>query len=204
MKINFYKLSLIIAFIGLFFTGCSEDNTPLDDNNGEGGTETPIDYTATTDVKTVVLENEAISGTDKSGFNTKRNKIIYEDFNCCYDLLYSTFCGIVIAPYQRANGKWKCNMNMYGHTMYAMTGYLSDIKLMSVGKVDGISNITTKDIQAQGSYSDCSVEVQPQYGYAGYFLTEDGEKKFIRIWVKDYYLDTQGMLYSVTVEYQLY
>ena len=95
-------------------------------------------------------------------------------------------------------------MNMYGHTMYAMTGYLSDIKLMSVGKVDGISNITTKDIQAQGSYSDCSVEVQPQYGYAGYFLTEDGEKKFIRIWVKDYYLDTQGMLYSVTVEYQLY
>lgn len=204
MKINFYKLSLIIAFVGLFFAGCSEENTPLDDNNGEGGTETPIDYTATTGVKTVVLEYESISGTDKSGFYTKRHKIIYEDFNCCYDLLYSNLHGIVIAPYHRANGGWKCNMNMYGYTMYAVSGWLSDVKLMSVGKVDGISNITTKDIQVQGNYSYCSAEVQPQYGYAGYFLTEDGEKKFIRIWVKDYELNSQGMLYSVTVEYQLY
>lgn len=203
MKINFYKLSLIIAFVGLFLAGCSEENTPLDDNSGEGGTETPVDYTATTNVKTVVLENEAISGTSAK-FKTKRNKIIYEDFNCSYDLLYSNFCGIVIAPYYRARGEWYCSMGLHGSTMYAMTGRLSDVKLMSVGKVDGISNITTKDIQTEGEYSDCSAEVQPQHGYAGYFLTEDGEKKFIRLWVKDYELNSQGTLSSVTVEYQLY
>lgn len=204
MKINFYKLSLIIAFVGLFLAGCSEENTPLDDNSGEGGTETPVDYTATTNVKTVVLENEAILGANTSGFYTKRHKIIYADFNCSYDLLYSTLHGIVIAPYHRANGGWKCNMDLYGNTVYSETGWLSDVKLMSVGKVDGISNITTKDIQVQGSLSYCSAEVQPQYGYAGYFFTEDGEKKFIRLWVKDYELDSQGTLSSVTVEYQLY
>ena len=203
-----YCLSCMIIFISLFLTACNEDTTPIDDNNGKediGGIE---DYTATTDVKTVELRGEWITGSTSKGFQTKRNKIIYEDFNCSYDLLYTSEQGIVIAPYERNAGYWKCCMNgtevMYTyHTM--TTKKKCYVHLITVGKVNNLSEITTKDIQLseQGRFR-CSIEIQPQYGYAGYFLTEDKEKKFIRLWLKDYELSEIGSVAAVTVQYQLY
>lgn len=198
-----YRLILVIFFVGLSFISCDEDNAPFN-GNGKENASLIDDYTATTEVKTVVLKYEPIL-TDNNGFKTERNKIIYEDFNCSYDLLYSLKYGIVIAPYERVEGYWDCFLSSNSRGMYILDYYKCFSHLISIGKVHDISKITTKDIlPTLDGYYYCSVEVQPNYGYAGYFLTEDGEKKFIRLWLENYELDEDGRLVAVTVQYQLY
>lgn len=76
---------------------------------------------------------------------------------------------------------------------------------MSVGKVNGLSDITKKTITPE-SYGSMYLfpEIQPYYGYAAMFGTEAGEIKYLRIYIKDYKLYESGTLKNITVQYQLY
>lgn len=192
-----------MTFMTTVFIACSDKDSPPEGSNNNYGTEVTGDYTATTSVKTVTLEHEVISSS--SNYYTSRSKIIYEDFNCSYDLLYSKNFGIIITPYERLQGIWKCMMSLDKGMQLYSKGSKCYIILQSIGKINNLSDITLKNIAVEpGSRSHCNAEIQPQFGYAGYFLTENGEKKYIRLHVKDYELNNTGALISITVEYQLY
>ena len=60
------------------------------------------------------------------------------------------------------------------------------------------------DIPYNCRYAFCSDEIQPNHGFAILFTTGDGEKKYMRVYIKDYSLDSSGSLASVTIQYQLY
>lgn len=167
------------------------------------------DYTATPSVKEVTMESWFYPGGSPSyqSIIWQGNEgvvKIYEAFNNKYALwLYSG--RIHLIHYTRQNGSW------------ASTLPLNDFAgLISVGKCDNINEIVSKDIPEsagenrplQNKLNDyfiaASAEVNPNYGYAAYFKTDDGEKLYLRIYIKSYTLDDTGALNSITIQYQLY
>lgn len=191
MKKNLWSILLAILTISasaIAFTACSDDDDDNDTGGNNGGTNTEIkgDYIATTNVKTVTLK-------ELHDF-THGNVTIYEDFNYKYDLaLYNG--KMELAAYKRENGAWRHNVysNAHGYRYY-------DINIKDCGKISSISDVTEK-VEIQ--YSTICPAAQPGHGYAACFFTEN-ETKYLRLYISNYKLDSDGALESIIVQYQLY
>lgn len=196
-KLKTMKLANIIyPVFSIMFSLClfSCNNDDDDYNGGGGNSENRNDYTVTESVKTANLIE---------GYNRKKyDIIIYEDFNYRYSLLM-TNGRICLKPEYRYNG--------YFTSKYDDSGTESGIH--DTGKVNNLQSITEKEKinddweRPYPSYSLAGYQysdVQPGHGYSVYFTTDEGEMKFVRIYIKDYTLDESGILIFITIQYQLY
>lgn len=183
--------------MSLCLVSCGDD----DDENVNNGDNTEFrgDYTVTTSVKTLTLTIE------KGGIGSKSDdeRAIYEDFNNLYTLALSG--GNICFPhYVRSGGYWSTTASYGDKDKYH--------GIKDVGKVGSLSNVDSKE--KVNDYTNSSFNysrpwynysiVQPNHGYAAYFTTENDEIKYMRIFVKDYKLDDEGGLVSITIQYQLY
>ena len=195
MKIKnlLFLVPMLIMSLCLFSCGDDDDNDL--NNGGSNGDNTEIkgDYIATTSVKTATLISSEVYGNPVTGIR------IYEDFNNLYTLVLSGG-NICFAHYPRYNGDW--------NNKYAIKGK-NGIK--DIGKVTSLQDVEIKNKEKENDnyYKDyygghCYSQVQPSHGYAAYFTTENDEIKYMRIFVKDYKLDDEGSLASITIQYQLY
>lgn len=194
MKIKnlLFLVPMLIMSLCLFSCGDDDDE---DVNNGGSGDNTEIkgDYTATTSVKTATLISSEVYGNPVTGIR------IYEDFNNLYTLVLSGG-NICFVHYTRHNGEWK------QYTIKGKNG------IKDIGKVTSLQDVDIKNKEKENDnyYNSnyygvyCYSQVQPSHGYTAYFTTENDEIKYMRIFVKDYKLDDEGSLASITIQYQLY
>ena len=182
-----YPVFSIMFSLCLF--SCSNDD---DDYNGGGGnSENRNDYTVTESVKSAKLEDD----------NKGESIIIYEDFNYRYSLLMIDG-SICMKPEYRYNGYFTPKGDPSG----------TESGIHDTGKVNNLQGVTEKEKindnwegrQSFPKYKCQYSDVQPGHGYSAYFTTDEGEMKFVRIYIKDYTLDESGTLTSITIQYQLY
>lgn len=194
----------VMAMIGLTSCEPNEDSLPL-------GPE--IDYTATIAIKEATLEHEARMFNDIWNYwKTKSVVTIYEDYNYKYKLALGQG-DLLLLMYTRSKGVWsepgRFEVLETADTTYTFP-YLEQLE-----KVRTISDITEHpgcycDIEQDNIYDwieyipHYKAEIQPRHGYRGYFATEDGELKYIRLHITDYTLNKDGALETATVKYQLY
>lgn len=193
---NIFSIFIIMMSICLF--SCSKNEGSNGGGNGDG-TEVENDYTATADIKTVTLATQP----NREDVNGENEIIIYEDYNNRYSLLLA-YGEICLRPDDRENG--------YFSSRYDYNGEKSGIH--DSGKVSSLQDIVTKEKTNDGifgssyQYEDaiyCQLStVQPNHGYSVYFTTENDELMFVRIYIKDYTLNTSSTLTSITIQYQLY
>lgn len=193
---TFFSIFIIMMSICLF--SCSKN----DDGNGGGngdGTEVKNGYTATADIKTVTL----VTQSNREDVNGENEIIIYEDYNNRYSLLLA-YGKICLRPEYRENGHFRYRNDYNGEKS----------GIHDSGKVSSLQDIMTKEKTNDGwtAYSSqylganyCQHStVQPNHGYSAYFTTENDELMFVRIYIKDYTLNTDSDLTSITIQYQLY
>lgn len=195
MKIKNLLFLVPMLVMSLCLVSCGDDDDDDLNNGNSNGDNTEIkgDYTATTSIKTATLTSSEVYGNPVTGIR------IYEDFNNLYTLVLSGG-NICFAHYPRYNGEW--------NNKYATQGK-NGIK--DIGKVTSLQDVDIKNNEKENDnyYSDyygghCYSQVQPSHGYAAYLMTENDEVKYIRIFLKDYKLDDEGSLASITIQYQLY
>lgn len=195
---DFFKIFFIAFLACVALTACGGDDDEPDDPNKGNGTEQTGNYIATTQVKTAEVGYE----TGKDG----NIRTIYEDYNIKYELRIGNG-QLLLLGYFRINGSWEKRYDYYQNAYGDNFKYSvhSGYAIMSVGKVNGLSDITKKTITPEyfGSMY-LFPEIQPYYGYAATFQTEAGETKYLRIYIKDYKLHESGTLKNITVQYQLY
>lgn len=187
MKTKNYLWSLLtimmVAMLSVSMISCGgDDDDDFTPNSGGGSSTNTGDYIATTQVKTMKVKDTG------ANFGWP---IIYEDYNKKYELGCSEG-RCETRPYIRKDGGWKLN---------ATYNSFAGVGIESVGKVSGLSQITTYCMLTSTSNFP---DIQPNCGYAVQFETESGEWKHLRIYVKDYTLDSKGSLETVTYQYQLY
>lgn len=195
MKIKNLLFLVPMLVMSLFLVSCGDDDDNDLNNGGSNGDNTEIkgDYTATTSIKTATLTSSGVYGNPVTGIR------IYEDFNNLYTLVLSGG-NICFVHYPRHNGEWK---NQY--TIKGKNG------IKDIGKVTSLQDVDIKNKEKENDnyYSHyygghCYSQVQPSHSYTAYFTTENDEIKYMRIFVKDYKLDDEGSLASITIQYQLY
>ncbi len=196
---DLFKIFFIAFLACVALTACGGDDDEPDDPNKGNGTEQTGNYIATTQVKTAEVGNSV----GKDG----NIRTIYEDYNIKYELRIGNG-QLLLLGYTRINGSWE-KLYYYYHNAYGEDFKYSDhsgYAIMSVGKVNGLSDITKKTIIPESYVSNQYLfpEIQPYYGYAAMFGTEAGEIKYLRIYIKDYKLYENGSLKNITVQYQLY
>lgn len=193
---TFFSIFIIMMSICLF--SCSKNEGSNGGGNGDG-TEVKNGYTATADIKTVTLATQP----NREDVNGENEIIIYEDYNNRYSLLLA-YGKICLRPEYRENG--------YFRHWYDYKGEKSGIH--DLGKVSSLQDIMTKEKTNDGIFDSNSEyisanycqhsTVQPNHGYSAYFTTENDELMFVRIYIKDYTLNTDSDLTSITIQYQLY
>lgn len=201
MKTKNYLWSLLtimmVVMLSVSMISCGgDDDDDFTPNSGGGGSTNTGDYIATTQVKTVKIKNSKYAYSNGNSSSVPDSRIIYEDYNKKYEI--GCYLGTVaIFPYVREYSRWSYEFFNY-RNIYEEG---KNVGIESVGKVSGLSQITTY-CNKEETYS--YPKLQPNYGYAAQFMTENGEWKHLRIYVKDYTLDSQGSLETVTYQYQLY
>lgn len=202
MKIKNLLFLVPMLVMSLFLVSCGDDDDNDLNNGGSNGDNTEIkgDYIATTSVKTLTL---VYSG--PIGERGESEKTIYEDYNNLYSLALSQ--GNICFPhYVRSRGNWSTTASYGDNDKYH--------GIKDVGKVSSLSEVNSKEkandytkywnpYAGPGPWYNLSI-VQPNHGYTAYFTTENDEIKYMRIFVKDYKLDDEGSLASITIQYQLY
>ena len=171
----------------------ADNNTVINNGNGyDNTTEIPTDYTATYSVKT-------------GKFGNAESVVFYQDYNNKYEIriLNGDIC---LTHSVRFQG------NLYNHDYYNSTivsAHSKDCGIKDYGKISKISDITSKNVyggegQKSTEYLNFCSNFQPNHGYITMFTTEEGEKKYMRIYAESYTLYSYGSLESVTIQYQLY
>ena len=205
MSIKKKWMVLAIVLVGLCTVSCGDG----DDNQD---TEKSIDYIVTTVVKTAVLKEE-INYSFSYRYNLQPTEAItiYQDFNYKYSLgKKDGYLFLYVS--QRENGAWRTYPDSGGYgTSYIISindGFATET--FSVGKVSNINAIEVK-INPKEAGSDSthpivgrSMVINPSYGYAMGFTTEDGIIKYLRVFIKYFELESNGALGDVTIQYQLY
>lgn len=194
----FYPVFAVMFSLCLFSCSDDDDDNGGNNDNNDDNTEVKNDYTATASVKTVTLRRGPEYEDDIKGENSI---VIYEDYNMRYSLLLADG-NICIAPHSRLNGYFTSQNDRYGN----FSG------IHDLGQITSLQDITAKEKTSdnwngsnygRGRHSHYST-VQPNHGYSAYFTTENDELKFVRIYIKDYTLNTSSTLTSITIQYQLY
>ena len=196
---------MMVAMLSVGFASCGGENdddmtkTPnLNENTNSN--EDVNDYTATTTVKTVTLKNGYQNASTTLLVN---DIIIYADFNYKYSLLMKSG-KLHLSVYQRENGSWHGYIDGKG-LGYVYNGQSQNLtKTMTVGKVDNINSIKEKVSEGYSYPSGEPQTIQPNYGYAMAYTTEDKITKYLRVYINEYSLDSNGALNTITIQYQLY
>lgn len=197
---NWWKTVFIMCMMAMAIIACGDDNDdPKDDGNNGNGTEQKGDYTATTSVKEAKIGSMLYNCNygSEGHYKIERGPVVYEDFNHLYQIALNQG-NIILLHYVRENGWWNPVVNSNNYTDKTQKSLLLD-----KGKVVNIQAISVKAIYESGNWTN-SLQAQPNHGYAAFFTTEDGEIKYLRIYIKDYTLDNAGSLSDITVQYQLY
>lgn len=179
----------------------TEDDNGNDDNNEKGNTndKEKTDYTATNSVKKAVLRMAS-----NATISNEEGLVFYQDYHNRYCLfLYE---GKILVKHEKRDGSGWTDYDKYASGIY-------ECGLADIGKVTKIIDILSKDVEGRdGIHQDYqsyyymlySSVFEPNHGYIVMFTTENGEQKYMRIFAKDYSLDNNSWLETVTVEYQLY
>lgn len=165
-------------------------------NNDSTDTEVVSDWTATTEVKTKTVEMDALP------------HIIYQDFTFRYDFAFTS--GPILAPCKRSGNEF--SKKEWYSAVFSVESKYEKAGVVSLGPVNGLSSITSKDTNVQGQkchwgdgyLSYYGENFVPHSGYYMYYLKESGDLAFVRLYVSDYTLDSEGTVTSVTIQYQLY
>lgn len=193
-----------VAMVGFTFTACDEE---------EQYPAPETDYTASIAIKEATLKHEAnIIDYYPERWHTRSNVVIYEDYNYKYTLALGRG-ELLILMHTRTAGRWG-DAGQYEVLETPDTCYVFPY-LERLDKVRSVSDITEHpecycDTKIDSQYSwveyipHYTAGVLPKSGYRGYFATEDGELKYIRLHITDYTLDEEGTLATATVKYQLY
>lgn len=181
----------IVADIEYHKDATDNNNNP---NNNDNPNTITTDYTATNSVKTVKL----------SDIQSGNIIIFYQDYNHRYRLALGSG-RIFIIHYIRRYGNWEES----GYNL--VSEHRRECGIRDIGKIGNISDIISKElddadmVESGSYYLRAKSTFQPNHGYAVMFTTEEGEKKYMRIYAKDYTLEGgSGSLESVTIDYQLY
>lgn len=179
-------LIYLLLLLPLAIASCGGDDKDEPQNTNEGNNGI-TDVSATTSIKTAI-----ISVIEKIKF--------YEDYNYQYKL-FLVSGNIHVLHSIRLNGEWISKES-------TING-LNHFGIKDVGKVNGISEITSKDVIMGEGITDHNIcylaaTFQPNHGYVIKFTTEGGETKYLRIFTTNYTTDSNGALKTVTVQYQLF
>ena len=204
---KFLSICALATMAMMGFTSCEpdeEDTLPVDPN---------ADYTASIVIKEATLEHEARMYNDVWNYwKTTSEVTIYEDYNYKYKLALGQG-DLLLLMYTRSKGVWgepgRFEVLETADTTYTFP-YLEQLE-----KVRTITDITEHpgcycDFEQDNIYDwieyipHYNAEMQPKHGYRGYFATEDGVLKYIRLHITDYTLGKEGALETATVKYQLY
>ena len=94
-----------------------------------------------------------------------------------------------------------------GDYTLSILGHEEECGLKDMGKIANISDVASKNVHGGDNGSDYNrywLKFQPSHGYAVMFTTENGEQKYLRVYAKDYYLENNSFIESITIQYQLY
>lgn len=222
MNIKKYWMVLAIAIIGLSTISCggddndnefSTDNKETSTDNKETGTNTESTaYLATEQVKTITLkpisEAEFNSDAVSSG-----EYLVYKDYYYKYTLcLKGTY--LYINSYTNGGSGW---VHYYSSNYVGTWTNISGI--YDVGDVTDITKIAKRELyyddclRSYGPYGnsygsqkyDRGTTFKPGHGYGiGFFTEADKEIKQMRAFPTKYTLNSNDVLTSVTIEYQLF
>ena len=181
---KFLIFFLMLLPLAIASCGGDDKDEPQNTNEGNNGT---TDVSATTSVKTAII-SQMMSIT------------FYEDYNYQYKF-FLVNGNIHVLHSIRLNGEWISKES-------AIHG-LNHFGIKDVGKVNGLSEITSKDIIMGEGITDNGIcflaaTFQPNHGYVIKFTTEGGETKYLRIFTTNYTTGSNGALATVTVQYQLF
>ena len=196
MNIKEIWIMLIIALVSICTVSCGgdDDDDDLSQKSINNGSTTEIltDYTATASVKTATIKRNAYIG----------DYAFFEDYNNRYSIVI-VGGRFIVSHEVRFDGRFTDSYTPI------VSSHARECGIRDVGMVSNISDIIFKDFSDPEGMdnSKClrySSVFQPNHGYAVIFTTEKGEQKYMRVYAKDYSLDSRGELESVTIQYQLY
>jgi hypothetical protein len=196
MKRLFFFLTLTFALVA-----CNKNrDTPIEDEVQVQDTPANFDYTATSEVKTVVY---------KKGFSPKGH--IYKDFHRRFTIDFSG-SSIQLTPEERSGDSFSSIIDHWSHSNeYA--------GLLNIGKVSSITDITSHTVKVGdgGRYSSVSgygsgfwyrtyyhVSIEPGEGVQIVVRDENGEDHYIRVFYASYQLDEEDSISQAVYKYQLY
>lgn len=183
-----------------------ESTNNTENNNPEGNNKESSEYIATNQVKTVTIK--MISSTEMNSNSVSSGEcLVYKDFYykhtlCVVKGIYVNAVAICINSYHGQGGGW----NHLNHCSV----------IRDVGVVSSIKEIDTKSSFKYDTYRYSFLDgnnktygnhtpFNPGHGYEVAFYTgATNDFKWLRIFVKDYTVDSNDVLTSVTLEYQLY
>ena len=215
MNIKKLWILLAISLTGFCSISCGgdDDNSEFSTENKEIGTNTEsTTYLAVEQVKTVTLkpisEQEFNNDIVSSG-----EYLVYKDYYYKYTLCLKG-TDICINSYTNGGSGWS---HYYSSNYIGTWTNISGI--YDVGEVTDITQIEKRDLY----YDDClrsygphgnswnnhkydrRITFKPGHGYGmGYFTGADKEIKQMRAFPTKYTLDSNDVLTSVTIEYQLF
>ena len=188
--------------VGLSFSlvSCTKESEESSQNS-LSQTEETHDYTATTEVKTAVLEEGyCANGTYDTYHESGKLCCFYKDYNRKYYI--SEFEGTIrIWPLGRRNGSWR-SWDNYTNQITNSVVYAG---MIDVGEKNAISEITEKPERYDGyRFHTTFQSFKPNHGYSVCFTTENDEDLYMRILATDYSLDENESLKTITIQYQLF
>ena len=193
----------MLIFIGicfcLGFVGCDKVDSNTDSGNEPVDNEaTEGKYYATNDIKTITLKH---SSGDDPYWHSSDATVFYLDYYYRYSIFL--YKGLSFYAQRRKDTYW----DFWG----------SLITVMDCGHISKLTDITSHDIVSNGKSASSShqtvytwqwIDFKPQHGYAIKFPTKNDaeveETKYLRIYAKDYTLDSYGQTSSITIEYSLF
>lgn len=181
----------------------TENNNP-NENSGNGNTNESTEYIATEQVKTITLKP-----------SSNQEYLIYKDFYWKHKL-YIDGTTICFNSYYGGGNGWTLNNGGYS--------YLGEnhVGIRDRGEMNGISDITdttinysswvtsTKHFNIYGGssyvqYFGRSIAFKPKHGYeVAFIIGTNNEIMHMRMFPTKYTLDSDDVLTSVTLDYQLF
>lgn len=187
-------------------TNNTENNNP-DEHSGNGNTTESTEYIATEQVKTITIKmisyNEMNSNSVSSEECLVHKDFYYKHTLCVVKGIYSSAVAICINSYHGQGDGWTRQNHCSVIRDYGSVSSIKDIIDKTSFKFDDIYSYSFYD--GNGNYYGSHTPFNPRHGYEVAFYTgSSNDFKWLRVFVKNYTMDSNDVLTSVTLEYQLY
>ncbi|MDR0830516.1 MAG: hypothetical protein LBN95_10475 [Prevotellaceae bacterium] len=150
---------------------------------------TDTDYIAVEQVKTLTLNRfEGRWHTGYWGDWANTDVTLYENFNFCIRIGFDG--NLCMRPYTQGSGKWNYQDNGFA-------------EIFSIGRVNSLSEITQNFNGDLGGQREVGLVENGGYVIA-HQETPETQRYLIRLFLKSYKKNADGVVTSITLEYQLY